>query len=98
MRLSKEFRKTQQKSSESTKSDAVCNVGNKDDLPSNKPTAMLAIEQNPETARTATSIGLPVAPAAQQTYEERMQAIRASISNPDPLLSDVSLYGSHYRF
>ena len=59
---------------------------------------MLAIEQNPETARTASSTGLPVVPTAQQTYEERMQAIRASISNPDPLLSDASLYGSLYRF
>ena len=59
---------------------------------------MLAIEQNPETARTASSTSLPVVTTAQQTYEERMQAIRASISNPDPLLSDASLYGSLYRF
>lgn len=56
---------------------------------------MLAIEQNPATIEATSRADLSAKSNTPRTYEERMQAIRASISNPDPLLS---FYGGHYKY
>ena len=59
--------------------------------------AMLAIEQNPETQMKSIEGYSNTATNAPQSYEERMRAIRASFTNPDPLLSDVTYFNTQNR-
>ena len=59
---------------------------------------MLAIEQNPETKVKNFGPGPSTSISAPQTYEERMRAIRASFSNPDPLLTDVTFFNAQNRY
>ena len=58
---------------------------------------MLAIEQNPETKMKSIEFGSSPVTSTTQSYEERMRAIRASFTNPDPLLSDFSFFNAQNR-